>query len=77
VEGDLARFKVGDCLTITGAENNVNPAACTAGGAYEVLLRRDGTTDEKVCDSTDATEILYQDGVGTRNDLVLCVAPAK
>jgi hypothetical protein len=77
VEGDLARFKVGDCLTITGAENNVNPAKCTDGGAYKVLLRRDGTADEKVCDSTDATEILYQDGVGTSNDLVLCVAPAK
>jgi hypothetical protein len=77
VEGDLARFKVGDCLTITGAENTVNPAGCTDSGAYKVLLRRDGTTDEKVCDSTDATEILYQDGAGTSRDLVLCVAPAK
>jgi hypothetical protein len=73
VEGDLARFNVGDCLTITGPENTVNPAACSASGAYKVLLRRDGTTDEKVCDSTDATEILYQDGAGTSRDLVLCV----
>jgi hypothetical protein len=73
VEGDLARFKAGDCLTITGPENTVNPAACTASGAYKVLLRRDGTTDEKVCDSTEATEILYQDGAGTSKDLVLCV----
>jgi hypothetical protein len=77
IEGDLARFNVGDCLTITGAENTVNPASCTASGAFKVLLRRDGTTDEKVCDSTDATEILYQDGAGTSRDLVLCVAPAK
>jgi hypothetical protein len=76
IEGDLARFKVGDCLTITGAENTVNPAKCTDSGAYKVLLRRDGTTDEKVCDSTDATEVLYQDGVGTGRDLVLCVSPA-
>jgi hypothetical protein len=77
VEGDLARFKIGDCLTITGAENNVKPARCTDGGAYKVLARRDGTTDERVCDSTDATEILYQDGIGTSDDLVLCVARAK
>jgi hypothetical protein len=77
IEGDLARFKVGDCLTITGAENTVNPAKCTDSGAYKVLLRRDGTTDEKVCDSTDATDFLYQDGVGTSRDLVLCVSLAK
>ena len=76
IEGDLTRFKVGDCLTITGAENNVNPAKCTDSGAYKVLLRRDGTTDEKVCDGTNATEILYQDGVGTSKDLVLCVVLA-
>ena len=42
-----------------------------------MLLRRDGTTDTKVCDGTDATDFLYQDGVGTSRDLVLCVAPAK
>jgi hypothetical protein len=76
IEGDLAKFKVGDCLTITGTENSVNPAKCTDSGAYKVLLRRDGTTDEDVCDSTDATDVLYQDGVGTSRDLVLCVAPA-
>jgi hypothetical protein len=77
IEGDLARFKVGDCLTITGADNTVNPAKCTDSGAYKVLLRRDGTTDQKVCDSTDATDFLYQDGAGTSRDLVLCVALAK
>jgi hypothetical protein len=77
IEGDLAGFKVGDCLTITGTENSVNPAKCTDSGAYKVLLRRDGTTDQKVCDGTDATDFLYQDGVGTSRDLVLCVAPAK
>jgi hypothetical protein len=77
IEGDLTRFSVGDCLTITGADNTVNPAKCTDSGAYKVLLRRDGTTDEKVCDSTEATDILYQDGTGTSKDLVLCVAPAK
>jgi hypothetical protein len=76
IEGDLARFKAGDCLTITGADNTVNPARCTDSGAYKVLLRRDGTTDEKVCDSTDATDFLYQDGIGTSRDLVLCVALA-
>jgi len=77
IEGDLADFNVGDCLTITGAENTVKPARCTDSGAYKVLLRRDGTTDEKVCDGTNATEVLYQDGVGTSSDLVLCVALAK
>ena len=77
IEGDLARFKVGDCLTITGADNTVNPAKCTDSGAYKVLLRRDGTTDEKVCDGTEATDFLYQDGVGTSRDLVLCVVLAK
>jgi hypothetical protein len=77
IEGDLSGFKVGDCLTITGSENSVNPAKCTDSGAYKVLLRRDGTTDQTVCDDTEATDFLYQDGVGTSRDLVLCVAPAK
>jgi len=77
IEGDLSGFKVGDCLTITGADNTVKPASCTASGAYKVLLRRDGTTDEKVCDGTKATDILYQDATGTDKDLVLCVALAK
>ena len=77
IEGDLTLYNTGDCLTITGADNTVKPAKCTDSGAYKVLLRRDGTTDTKVCDSTDATEFLYQDGVGTSRDLVLCVAPAK
>jgi hypothetical protein len=77
IEGDLARFKVGDCLTITGSDNTVNPARCTDSGAYKVLLRRDGTTDEKVCDGTEATDFLYQDGIGTSRDLVLCVVQVK
>jgi hypothetical protein len=76
VEGDLTRFSVGDCLTITGAENTVSPATCTDSGAYKVLLRRDATTDQAVCDSTEATQALYQDADGTSEDLVLCVVLA-
>jgi len=77
VEGDLERYKAGDCLTITGTDNTVKPAKCTDAGAYKVVLRKDGTTSETACDKTDATETLYQDGTGTANDLILCVKPVK
>jgi len=77
VEGNLERYKAGDCLTITGADNTVKPAKCTDAGAWKVLLRKDGTTSETACDSTDATQVLYQDGTGVKDDLVLCVKPVK
>jgi hypothetical protein len=77
VEGDLDRYKTGDCLTITGADNTVEPAKCTDAGAYKVLLRRDGTIDDSVCDSTDATDVLWQDSEGVSDDLVLCIAKAR
>jgi hypothetical protein len=74
VQGDLSRYKTGDCLTVS-ANNTVKPAKCTDRGAYKVLLRRDGTTNDSVCESTDATESMYQDAAGTRQDFVLCIAP--
>jgi hypothetical protein len=77
VEGDLDQFKTGDCLTISGVNNNVKPAKCTDTGAYKVLLRKDGTTSDTACDGTDATETLYQDGEGTSEDFVLCVKAVK
>jgi len=74
--------KEGDCLTITGADNSVKPAKCTDAGAYKVFLRRDGVdaaTRQSVCDAVedDFTDILYVDAVGTSDDLILCVGPAK
>jgi hypothetical protein len=76
VTGDLSKFKQGDCLTVDDA-NNVEAANCTDAGAYKVLLRKDGTIDNSVCESTDATMSLYEDAQGTTRDLVLCVGPAK
>ena len=77
VEGDLERYKAGDCMTITGGDNTVKPAKCTDPGAWKVLLRKDGTTSDTACDNTDATQVLYQDGTGTKDDLVLCVKEVK
>jgi hypothetical protein len=76
VTGDLSKFKQGDCLTVDG-DNNVEAAKCSAAGAYKVLLRKDGTTDDSVCESTEATMSLYEDADGTTRDLVLCVGPAQ
>jgi hypothetical protein len=75
VTGDLARFKQGDCLTVEPSTNHVTAAPCTTTGAYRVLLRRDGTIDDAVCRSTEATASLHQDGPGAADDFVLCVAP--
>jgi hypothetical protein len=82
LEGDIDRYKEGDCLTITGADNEVKPATCTDAGALKVFLRREGvdaTTRQQVCDAVedDITDILYVDALGTSEDLVLCVGPAK
>jgi hypothetical protein len=82
LEGDIDRYKEGDCLTITGADNTVKPAKCTDAGAYKVLLRREGVdaaTRQSVCDAVedDFTDILYVDALGTSDDLILCVGPAK
>jgi hypothetical protein len=82
LEGDIDRYKEGDCLAITGADNEVKPAKCTDAGALKVFLRREGvdaTTRQQVCDAVedDFTEILYVDAVGTSEDLVLCVGPAN
>jgi hypothetical protein len=77
VTGDLDRYKVGDCLTVDDATNNVAPAKCADAGAYKVLLRKDGTIDDSVCRNTDATMSLYEDADGTARDFVLCVGPAK
>jgi hypothetical protein len=78
VQGDLDKFKTGDCLTIDEANNNnVEASSCTATGAWKVLKRQDGTTSDSACDGTDATESLYQDASGTTDDFVLCVAPVK
>jgi hypothetical protein len=76
VTGDLSRYKVGDCLTVDDATNNVEPATCADAGAYKVLLRKDGTIDDSVCQRTDATMSLYEDADGTTRDFVLCVGPA-
>ncbi|HCT78855.1 MAG TPA: hypothetical protein DGT23_20300 [Micromonosporaceae bacterium] len=79
VEGDLEKFKAGDCLTINEAKNNeVKPAKCTVAGAFKVLLRKDGTISEDACAQTDYTETLYSDDPATTSqDLVLCIAPVK
>jgi hypothetical protein len=76
VTGDLSRYKTGDCLSVDDATNNVEPATCSDAGAYKVLLRKDGTIDDSVCRSTDATMSLYEDADGTARDFVLCVGPA-
>lgn len=77
LEGDLDRFKQGDCLTITGTDREVKPARCTDAGALKVFLRRDGVdaSRDDVCEAVDddTTDILYIDAVGTSDDLVLCV----
>ena len=75
VEGDLDKFKTGDCLTIKDPNNTVKSAKCTDAGAYKVLLRKDGTADDEVCADTEATTSLSQDDTGTKNDFVLCVGP--
>jgi hypothetical protein len=75
ITGDLSGFRTGDCLTVNDTDDHVAPARCTDADAYEVLLRRDGTTDEAVCQATDAVMSLYEDGPGTSRDLVLCVGP--
>jgi hypothetical protein len=72
VQGDLARYKTGDCLTIDSA-NNVKPAKCSTPGAYKVLRRKDGTLLESACDGTDATDYLTNDQLGTTRDFVLCI----
>lgn len=76
VTGDLSRFKLGDCLTVDDTNNHVEPAKCTAANAYKVLLRKDGTLDDSVCDTTAATMSLFEDGPGSTEDFVLCVGPA-
>jgi len=75
VTGDLGRYKKGDCLTVDDATNNVAPATCSDAGAYKVLLRKDGTIDDSVCETTEATMSLYEDADGTARDFVLCVGP--
>jgi hypothetical protein len=40
-----------------------------------VLLRKNGTLDDSVCDSTGATFSLSQDAPGSTKDFVLCVGP--
>jgi hypothetical protein len=82
LEGDIDRYKEGDCLTITGADNQVKPAKCSDAGALKVFLRRDGVdaaTRQQVCDAVDddISDVLYVDAVGTSDDLVLCVGAAK
>ncbi|GAA3766300.1 hypothetical protein GCM10022225_60790 [Plantactinospora mayteni] len=78
IEGDLDKFKKGDCLTIDEITDEVEEASCGAKGALEVLLRKDGTISESACESTDYTQYLYQDGtIGTLQDFILCVAPAR
>ncbi|MCW6010201.1 hypothetical protein K1W54_37485 [Micromonospora sp. CPCC 205371] len=77
IQGNIDKYQKGDCLTIN-ADNDVREAECTATGAYQVLLRKDGTIAESACDNTDATESLYQDGaIGTKDDFILCIAPVK
>jgi hypothetical protein len=76
VSGDLSGFKQGDCLTVDEAKNNrVAKAKCTDTGAQKVLLRKDGTLDDAVCQSTEATFSLSQDATGSTRDFVLCVGP--
>jgi hypothetical protein len=75
VTGDLSRYRKGDCLTVDDATNNVAPAKCSDAGAYKVLLRKDGTIDDSVCQTTEATMSLYEDADGTTRDFVLCVGP--
>ena len=41
----------------------------------KVLLRKDGTIDDSVCETTEATMSLYEDADGTARDFVLCVGP--
>jgi hypothetical protein len=75
VQGDLTKYKAGDCLTIDGA-NKVTSASCTTKSAYKVLLRKDGTTSDAACENTEATNSLYQkDTRGSAHDFVLCIAP--
>ncbi|MFY1673514.1 LppU/SCO3897 family protein [Plantactinospora sp. WMMB334] len=78
IKGDLDRFKKGDCLTIDEATDEVDEVGCGTRGALKVLLRKDGTISESACSATDYTQYLYQDGaVGTLQDFILCVAPAR
>ncbi|MGX7676640.1 LppU/SCO3897 family protein [Plantactinospora sp. DSM 117369] len=78
IEGNLDQFKKGDCLTIDEATDEVEEASCGSKGALKVLLRKDGTTSESACESTDYTQYLYQDGtIGTLQDFILCVGPAR
>ncbi|MDG4790288.1 hypothetical protein O7626_30945 [Micromonospora sp. WMMD1102] len=77
VEGNLDQFKKGDCLTLDDS-GKVEEASCGARGALKVLLRKDGTISESACEKTDYTQYLYQDGtIGTLQDFILCVAPAR
>ena len=39
------------------------------------MLRKDGTIDDSVCQTTEATMSLYEDADGTARDFVLCVGP--
>ncbi|GAA0963317.1 hypothetical protein GCM10009558_082310 [Virgisporangium aurantiacum] len=76
VSGDLSGYKQGDCLTVDEADDNkVEKAKCTDPGAQKVLLRKNGTLDDSVCDTTDATFSLSQDAPGSTKDFVLCVGP--
>jgi hypothetical protein len=75
VQGNLDKFKIGDCLTISST-NTVKAAKCADTGALKVLLRKDGTTDDAACQQTEATQSLFQDGSGTTHDFVLCIGPA-
>ncbi|MFY1688314.1 LppU/SCO3897 family protein [Plantactinospora sp. WMMB782] len=77
VEGNLDQFKKGDCLTLDDS-GKVEEASCGARGALKVLLRKDGTISESACENTEYTQYLYQDGtIGTLQDFILCVAPAR
>ncbi|MGH3656224.1 MAG: LppU/SCO3897 family protein [Micromonosporaceae bacterium] len=72
--------QAGDCITMEGTDDapDAKPAECNAKGAYEVLLRKDGTLDEKVCEKTDYTEVFMSDVIGeTSTDYILCVKPVK
>ncbi|WP_203659424.1 LppU/SCO3897 family protein [Actinocatenispora rupis] len=77
VNSDLDGYHTGDCLTIENGSNDVSEAQCTDPGAYKVLLRVNYTTADSACDSTDATETLTQDGTGTKDDFILCIAKAQ
>jgi hypothetical protein len=81
VRGDLDKLRKGDCFVekpgIIKDSPVVRKASCTDPGAYQVLLRVEGTIEESACEETDYTTYYYRDADKKADQYIVCVKEVK